>query len=76
MDDLGLQIEANLAQVGANHDVIGANLGLVKSAGWRVIRNRRLLDRCHRLVRANDLLLAENSRLLARRQRLIDAHRA
>jgi hypothetical protein len=76
VDDLAQQVEANIAQVEANHDVIDANLRLVKSARWRTIRNRRLLDRCWEMTRENTRLLSENNLLLARQQQQIDAHRA
>lgn len=76
MDDLPQQIEANLIQVEANHEVIDTNLRLINSARWRVIRNRQLLDRCWELIREDTRLLSENNLLLARRQQRIDGHRA
>jgi hypothetical protein len=72
MDDLGRQLEANIAWVLANHDAINANLKLVKASRWRGIRNRRLLDRCWELTRENTRLLMENNLLLARRQQQIN----
>lgn len=66
-DDLARRLDANLAQVEANMDAIDANLRLVKSARWRFLRNRRLVDRSWELLIANDRLLAQNRLLLLRR---------
>lgn len=67
--------EANLAQVDANRKAITANLNRIASARWRLIRNRRLLNRCHalnadnrRLLRWNELIFTENAALLAIRK--------
>jgi hypothetical protein len=76
MDDLAAQVGANIAQVEANSAAVNDNLRLVESARWRVIRNRRLLDRCWELTRENARLLSENNLLLARQRQWIDAYRA
>ena len=73
VNDLGQQVDANLTQTEANAGLIDGNLKMVKSARWRLLRNRRLIDRSWELLRANDRLIAQNNLLIMRRQQQINA---
>lgn len=76
-DGFSTQIEANFAKMQADFAGIEGRLRVIKSAPWRLIRNRRLLTQNWAALRDNDRLRAENWLLLDARWRCISsAHRA
>ena len=70
------QAETNIRQVEAVRAVINAKLNTVKSAPWRLFRNRRLLAASRRLTARNGELLDANSRLMADNAALLALHRS
>jgi hypothetical protein len=70
------QAETNIRQVEFAWHTVDAKLNTVKSAPWRLFRNRRLLAASRRLIARNGELLDANSRLMADNAALLALHRS